>query len=148
MKKGDVAAFVELHIEQGPLLEKGDVQLGIVSAIAAPAALRVFLSGDGGHAGALLMPDRQVPTLFLAWWCNGLHRDAGVPNHGKPSALPDAALPVIKLALCQPIDVHSDSDKELCCSHDAITGRGKELFAVQKLLRLEPYPEVAILLQE
>ena len=64
VKKADVAAFVELHIEQGPLLEKGDVQLGIVSAIAAPAALRVFLSGDGGHAGALLMPDRQVPILF------------------------------------------------------------------------------------
>ena len=66
VKKGTIAAFVELHIEQGPLLEKENVQLGIVSAIAAPAALRVFLSGDGGHAGALLMPDRQVPMSFLA----------------------------------------------------------------------------------
>ena len=55
---------------------------------------------------------------------------------------------MIELALRQPIDVHSDSDKELCCSHDALTGRGKELFAVQKWLRLVPYPEVAILLQE
>jgi len=55
---------------------------------------------------------------------------------------------VIELALCQPIDVHSNSDKELCCSHDAITGRGKELLAVQKWLSLVPYPEVAILLQE
>ena len=55
---GAVSAFVELHIEQGPLLEKEGAQLGIVSAIAAPAAFRVSLSGDGGHAGALLMPDR------------------------------------------------------------------------------------------
>ncbi len=53
-----MAAFVELHIEQGPLLEKEGTQLGIVTAIAAPAALRIFFSGDGGHAGALLMPYR------------------------------------------------------------------------------------------
>ena len=53
---------MELHIEQGPRLEREGVQLGIVSAIAAPAALRVFFSGDGGHAGALLMPDRHAST--------------------------------------------------------------------------------------
>ena len=62
MKPGNISAFVELHIEQGPRLEREGVQLGIVSAIAAPAALRVFFSGDGGHAGALLMPDRHAST--------------------------------------------------------------------------------------
>ena len=62
MKPGAISAFVELHIEQGPRLERDGVQLGIVSAIAAPAALRVFFSGDGGHAGALLMPDRHAST--------------------------------------------------------------------------------------
>ncbi|HTK78082.1 MAG TPA: M20/M25/M40 family metallo-hydrolase, partial [Gemmataceae bacterium] len=35
------AAFVELHIEQGPILERESVPIGIVTAIAAPAALRV-----------------------------------------------------------------------------------------------------------
>lgn len=63
--KGAVAAFVELHIEQGPLLEAEGTQLGIVTAIAAPAALRVFFSGDGGHAGALLMPYRYF-ILFTS----------------------------------------------------------------------------------
>lgn len=58
VREGTVSAFVELHIEQGPLLEAEGTQLGIVTAIAAPAALRVFFSGDGGHAGALLMPYR------------------------------------------------------------------------------------------
>lgn len=58
MKKGAIAAFLELHIEQGPLLEAESTQLGIVTAIAAPAALRVYFKGGGGHAGALLMPDR------------------------------------------------------------------------------------------
>ena len=52
-------AFVELHIEQGPLLEREGIPLGIVTAIAAPAALRVTLQGEGGHAGAVLMPDRK-----------------------------------------------------------------------------------------
>jgi N-carbamoyl-L-amino-acid hydrolase len=53
------SAFVELHIEQGPILEREDVPIGVVTAIAAPAALRVMLEGAGGHAGAVLMPDRR-----------------------------------------------------------------------------------------
>jgi len=53
------AAFVELHIEQGPLLERESVPIGVVTAIAAPAALRVELEGAGGHAGGVLMPDRK-----------------------------------------------------------------------------------------
>ena len=53
------SAFVELHIEQGPILERENVPIGIVTAIAAPAALRVTMDGEGGHAGAVLMPDRR-----------------------------------------------------------------------------------------
>jgi N-carbamoyl-L-amino-acid hydrolase len=52
-------AFVELHIEQGPHLEREQIAIGAVTAIAAPAALRVHLHGEGGHAGAVLMPDRR-----------------------------------------------------------------------------------------
>ncbi len=58
--------FVELHIEQGPLLEQESTNIGIVSAIAAPAALRVVFRGDGGHAGALLMPYRNDAGLAAA----------------------------------------------------------------------------------
>jgi ureidoglycolate amidohydrolase len=52
-------AWVELHIEQGPLLERDNIQLGIVTHIAAPASYRFIIEGFGGHAGALLMPDRR-----------------------------------------------------------------------------------------
>jgi N-carbamoyl-L-amino-acid hydrolase len=52
-------AFVELHIEQGPLLERERIPLGIVTKIAAPASLRVSVEGSGGHAGGVLMPDRR-----------------------------------------------------------------------------------------
>jgi len=52
-------AFVELHIEQGPQLEARRIPLGIVTSIAAPASLRISVEGSGGHAGAVLMPDRR-----------------------------------------------------------------------------------------
>jgi ureidoglycolate amidohydrolase len=56
---GHFHAFVELHIEQGPLLEREGVDLGIVTHIAAPASLKILIEGEGGHAGAMLMPDRH-----------------------------------------------------------------------------------------
>jgi ureidoglycolate amidohydrolase len=59
LPEGYYAAFVELHIEQGPLLEKEGLPLGIVTSIAAPAALRISIEGEGGHAGGVLMPDRK-----------------------------------------------------------------------------------------
>lgn len=59
LPNGYYAAFVELHIEQGPRLEAENKQIGIVTAIAAPATLRVHLEGEGGHAGVVLMPQRR-----------------------------------------------------------------------------------------
>ena len=57
------AAFVELHIEQGPLLESENIPIGVVEKIAAPSTLRVDLTGVGGHAGAMLMPERHDALL-------------------------------------------------------------------------------------
>jgi len=56
---GHYHAFVELHIEQGPLLEQKKIPLGIVERIAAPASANIILEGAGGHAGGVLMPDRR-----------------------------------------------------------------------------------------
>ncbi|MGA2023014.1 MAG: M20 family metallo-hydrolase [Candidatus Sulfotelmatobacter sp.] len=56
---GYYKAFIELHIEQGPLLGRQKIPLGIVTKIAAPASLRVLIEGSGGHAGGVLMPDRR-----------------------------------------------------------------------------------------
>ena len=57
------SAFVELHIEQGPLLEQQSIPIGIVQAIAGPSAYRVRITGEGGHAGAVLMPGRRDASL-------------------------------------------------------------------------------------
>src|SRR5438876_11037815 len=59
LPKGYYKAFVELHIEQGPLLERAQISLGIVKSIAAPASFRISIEGAGGHAGGVLMPDRR-----------------------------------------------------------------------------------------
>jgi len=59
LSSGYYKAFVELHIEQGPLLERAQTSLGIVMRIAAPASLRISIEGAGGHAGGVLMPDRK-----------------------------------------------------------------------------------------
>lgn len=63
LERGHYSAWVELHIEQGPLLEREGARagtlLGVVTRIAAPAGYRFLIEGFGGHAGALLMPDRK-----------------------------------------------------------------------------------------
>ena len=59
LQPNHLAAFVELHIEQGPILEREAISLGIVTDIAAPASLSIVVHGEGGHAGGMLMPDRH-----------------------------------------------------------------------------------------
>jgi ureidoglycolate amidohydrolase len=53
------SAFVELHIEQGVILEREGLAIGAVTSIAAPAALRIRVEGEGGHAGGVLMDARK-----------------------------------------------------------------------------------------
>ncbi|KAL6571449.1 hypothetical protein OROHE_003092 [Orobanche hederae] len=65
LENGSYSAFVELHIEQGPILEEEGVSIGVVTAIAAPASIKVDFEGSGGHAGAVLMPKRTVGILEL-----------------------------------------------------------------------------------
>lgn len=57
------AGFVELHIEQGPILERESTAIGVVEKIAAPSTLHLELTGVGGHAGAVLMPERHDALL-------------------------------------------------------------------------------------
>jgi ureidoglycolate amidohydrolase len=66
VQPGEYSAFVELHIEQGPLLEQRSIDLGIVTAIAAPAGLKIWIEGEGGHAGAILMLQRRDAFLAAA----------------------------------------------------------------------------------
>jgi allantoate deiminase len=55
LRRPDVAAFVEAHIEQGPTLEVEGLPLGVVTAINGATRLEVVVDGVAGHAGATPM---------------------------------------------------------------------------------------------
>lgn len=59
----EMKAFVELHIEQGPVLEKQGKAVGIVSAIAAPIRFHVHVGGTADHSGTTPMDYRHDALL-------------------------------------------------------------------------------------
>ncbi|MCP4382178.1 MAG: allantoate amidohydrolase [Hyphomicrobiales bacterium] len=55
----DVAGFLEVHIEQGPVLDRASQPLGVVSAIASQGRYRLRVKGEAGHAGTVPMTGRR-----------------------------------------------------------------------------------------
>lgn len=62
----EIAAFVELHIEQGAILEREGLPIGVVTAIAGTHRLAVEIAGRADHAGATPMDARQDALLAAA----------------------------------------------------------------------------------
>jgi allantoate deiminase len=63
---GNVAAYLELHIEQGPVLEDEEAQLGIVTSIVGLIGLSVTLVGEANHAGTTPMHRRRDALVGAA----------------------------------------------------------------------------------
>ena len=57
--RGELLAYVELHIEQGPVLEAQNLPVGVVTAIAGATRLAASLTGMAGHAGTVPMALRR-----------------------------------------------------------------------------------------
>jgi allantoate deiminase len=55
----DLAGSLEVHIEQGPVLEREGLPVGVVTAIAGQTRARIVLTGEAGHAGTLPMDARH-----------------------------------------------------------------------------------------
>jgi allantoate deiminase len=58
-KASDILAYIELHIEQGPVLEARNASLGVVTSISGATRLRFTVTGEAGHAGTVPMALRQ-----------------------------------------------------------------------------------------
>jgi allantoate deiminase len=58
-RRGDLLAYLEAHIEQGPVLDARRLPLGVVTAIAGQSRIRVELRGRAGHAGTTPMDLRR-----------------------------------------------------------------------------------------
>lgn len=65
-RRNDLHAFVELHIEQGPILEHAGLPVGIVTGITGIRHTQVTLTGEQNHAGAFPMDLRRDPMQGFA----------------------------------------------------------------------------------
>jgi N-carbamoyl-L-amino-acid hydrolase len=73
-KTGDVACYIELHIEQGGNLEKEHLDIGIVEGIVAIARADVTVEGFANHAGTTAMPDRHDALLSASRFVDAVNR--------------------------------------------------------------------------
>lgn len=94
---GSIGNYLELHIEQGPVLEAKGAPIGIVTGISGPIWLTVEYSGFAGHAGSVPMPMRQDALVGAAKVIAGLNelstRDPKAPTVstvGQVSVFPDS----------------------------------------------------------
>ncbi len=71
-RRDDIEAFVELHIEQGPILEHADLPVAVVDAITGIRHYNITLTGEQNHAGAFPMDLRRDPMAGFAEIASGV----------------------------------------------------------------------------
>jgi allantoate deiminase len=118
--KGEIAAFLELHIEQGPVLEAQGKALAAVTAINGSVRSRVTVTGFAGHAGTVPMGQRRdalaaASEMILAVERVGASEAELVATVGRIQALPGAQN-VIPGRVAFTIDMR--------CPSDAVRDRG------------------------
>jgi len=113
----EIIGYLEVHIEQGPILDQSDEPLGVVTAIAAQSRHRIRVSGEAGHAGTVPMALRrdalagaaEVITMVEQLAHSG-HRDELVITVGEISISPGAVNVIPGDALLS-LDVRAKSDE-------------------------------------
>ncbi|WP_449538424.1 M20 family metallo-hydrolase [Ferdinandcohnia sp. Marseille-Q9671] len=91
----DIETFVEVHIEQGKVLEREDQPVGIVSGIAGPAWIEVIFKGEAGHAGNTPMVGRKDPLVAAGMFIKNIEElpgkvsDTAVATVGKIAVRPN-----------------------------------------------------------
>jgi allantoate deiminase len=113
---GDAAAYVEVHIEQGPVLETNNAPLGIVTGIVGQHRVRVTVTGEAGHAGTVPMGLRHDALAGAAEMALALEaiakqhpEDGMVATVGRIEASP-GAVNIIPGTAVFTIDLRSLSD--------------------------------------
>jgi allantoate deiminase len=111
-----VLGFVELHIEQGPVLEAKNLPVGTVTAIAGCVRLAVRFEGEAGHAGTVPMDRRQDALAAAAEAVLAVERLAKaapglVATVGRIEASP-GAINVIPGAVAFSVDARAPDDKD------------------------------------
>lgn len=114
--RGEAIAYVEVHIEQGPVLEEEGEPLGVVTGIVGQNRLRVIVQGVAGHAGTVPMDLRRDAMAGAAETVLAVERiarahgdDRMVGTVGRIEALP-GAVNIIPARVTFTIDLRSMSD--------------------------------------
>lgn len=110
-----VIAYVEAHIEQGPVLEAEGEPLGVVSAIAGASRLSVTVTGEAGHAGTVPMRMRRDALLGAAEMALAVERIARADPHGMVATVgrmhvEPGSVNVIPSRVVFTVDLRSGSD--------------------------------------
>jgi allantoate deiminase len=113
-RREDVLGYIELHIEQGPVLEAEGLPVGVVTAINGASRFLVDLTGEAGHAGTVPMALRKdalaaAAEMILAIERRGAATPELVATVGLIEALP-GAVNVIPGAARFTIDIRAPAD--------------------------------------
>ena len=113
-RPGDVLGYLEVHIEQGPVLEAEALPVGVVTAINGATRARVQVQGEAGHAGTVPMALRRdalaaAAEMVLAVEREGRATEDLVATVGQIEALPGSAN-VVPGAARFTIDVRAPAD--------------------------------------
>ncbi|MEE4483239.1 allantoate amidohydrolase [Serratia ficaria] len=146
---GDICAYLELHIEQGPCLEAAGLALGVVTAINGARRLNCTFSGEAGHAGTVPMGQRKDALAAAAEWMvavEGITRAADphlVATVGCIDSLP-GAVNVIPGEVKLTLDVRGPEDgalatllAQLLRQAQAICARRGLRFASEEFYRID-----------
>ncbi len=113
----EFSAYLELHIEQGPVLEQANLPLGVVTAINGARRLTCRFTGEAGHAGTVPMSHRRDALAAAAQWITVVEhktRDSGpeqVATVGTLQCEP-GAVNVIPGAVTLTLDIRSPNDEQ------------------------------------
>lgn len=138
-RPGEILAFVETHIEQGPVLEAKGLPVGVVTGIVGGTRLQVDVEGVAGHAGTVPMTRRHdaltaAAEMVLAIEHYARAHGSMVATVGRLAALP-GAINVIPGEAGFTVDLRALSDDERRSATDAV---------VEKLTDIAESREVAL----
>lgn len=147
-RPGSVKAYLEVHIEQGPVLEAENEAVGIVTTINAQSRARIRVTGEAGHAGTVPMRLRRDALAGAAEMALALEQIAGGHDQAVGTVgvfRPDpGATNVVPGAVDFTVDFRSPSNGTLAAMEAAIRSRFREIAARRGLgVDIAPYAKAA-----
>ena len=133
----EVLAYVEVHIEQGPVLESANLPVGVVTAINGVRRLAVAVIGEAGHAGTVPMRLRRDALTAAAEMVLAVERIANslpdvVATVGRMEVFP-CAVNVIPGSVQFTIDVRSPEDTHRDAATEEITRSIRKIAADRRV---------------